>query len=160
MPQHAPFVDHTTCTRRMALLTMAVAVVFATTFYQTYLLSSLLISNDEPAMTIEQLNSKLEASQMQVMFYEPGTTAELEMRALATYDRFTRALDAHPPLYKTQLNTTTSAFEVVRDEPVVYIIQLDMDVVDIIMNDIPYDYTAASAFLNSIFWLPFVTTPI
>jgi hypothetical protein len=131
----------------MTLLTMAVAVVFATTFYQTYLLGSLLISNDEPTITLDQLTTRLEAGEMRVMFYEPATSVETEMRQLASFDRFTRALDAHPRLYKTRLNTT--AFEVLRDEPVVYVIQLNMDVVDMIMNDIPYGHTPVRAFLNA-----------
>ncbi|CAM6000341.1 unnamed protein product [Sphagnum balticum] len=118
----------------MTLLTMAVAVVFATTYYQTYLLSSLLISYDEPAMTFDQLIGKLEARQMKAMFWEPAAELELEMRQLSTFDRFTRTLVNNPPVYRTRLNT--SVLKVLRDEPVITLEQ-DTDLVDIITNDIP-----------------------
>lgn len=131
----------------MVLLTMGIAVVFATTYYQTYLLSSLVISYAEPTLTIEQLTAKLETRQMQAMFWEPRSLVELEMRKLSSFGRFISALDANPPLYRTRLNTTV--YEVLRDQPVAYIEQLDTDVVDIIQHFIPYTHTPQN--LNSSF---------
>jgi len=134
--QHAPSVDHTTVTRRLCLLTMAIVVVFASTFYQIYLLNGLLMSREEPTLTVEQLTIKLESAQMRAMFWEPQSIVEMEMRKRSSFDRFIHALDVHPPLYRTRLNTTV--FEVLRDQPVVYIEQLDTDVMNIIINYIPY----------------------
>jgi hypothetical protein len=108
--------------------------VFATTYYQTYLLNSLLISYDEPTLTLDQLTDKLEARQMKVMFWEPEAPVELAMRQQSTFDRLTRALVDNPPVYRTRLNT--SVLEVLRDKPVVAFEQ-DIDLVDIITDDIP-----------------------
>jgi hypothetical protein len=146
MTWHGYLLNHTTFTRRIVLLTMAVTVVFTTTFYQTYLLSSLFITYDEPAMTFEQLTAKLETGQMKVMFWEPKSVLEIQMRKLTTFDRFTRTLANNPPLHLTRLNT--SVLETLRDQPVAYIEELDMNLVEIIKKYIPYIHTFQKSYYS------------